>query len=73
VTPSAPLIQISIWSQVVNGVLLPVVLVCMILLINNRKIMGKHVNKLGTNIIGWSTIAVLVVLSLMLLVIPLFS
>jgi Mn2+/Fe2+ NRAMP family transporter len=71
--PNAPLIQISIWSQVVNGVLLPVVLVCMILLINNRKIMGKHVNKLGTNIIGWSTIAVLVVLSLMLLVIPLFS
>ena len=30
--PNAPLIQISIWSQVINGILLPVVLVCMILL-----------------------------------------
>ena len=71
--PNAPLIEISIWSQVVNGILLPVVLVCMILLINNKKIMGKHVNKIGTNIIGWSTIVILVALSLMLLIIPMFT
>ena len=71
--PNAPLIEISIWSQVVNGILLPVVLVCMILLINNKKIMGKHVNKVGTNIIGWSTIVILVALSLMLLIIPMFT
>ena len=71
--PNAPLIEISIWSQVVNGILLPVVLVCMILLINNKKIMGKHVNKVGTNIIGWSTIIILVALSLMLLIIPMFT
>ena len=71
--PNAPLIEISIWSQVVNGILLPVVLVCMIFLINNKKIMGKHVNKIGTNLIGWSTIIILVALSLMLLVIPIFS
>jgi Mn2+/Fe2+ NRAMP family transporter len=71
--PNAPLIEISIWSQVINGLLLPVVLVCMILLINNKKIMGKYVNKMGTNIVGWSTIVILVALSLLLLVIPLFS
>lgn len=71
--PNAPLIEISIWSQVVNGVLLPVVLVCMILLINNRKIMGKYVNKTSTNIIGWSTVTILVVLSLMLLILPIFT
>jgi len=71
--PNAPLIEISIWSQVVNGVLLPVVLVCMILLINNKKIMGRHINKIGTNLIGWSTVIILVALSLMLLVVPMLS
>ena len=34
--PNAPLILISLWSQVINGMLLPVVLVCMILLVNNK-------------------------------------
>jgi Mn2+/Fe2+ NRAMP family transporter len=71
--PNAPLIKISIWSQVINGILLPVVLICMILLINNKKIMGKHVNKPFTNIIGWTTIVILVSLSIMLLIMPMFS
>jgi Mn2+/Fe2+ NRAMP family transporter len=44
--PGAPLIAISLWTQVLNGVLLPVVLVCMILLVNNKKIMGEHTNRL---------------------------
>jgi Mn2+/Fe2+ NRAMP family transporter len=71
--PNAPLIKISLWSQIINGVLLPVVLVCMILLINNKKIMGKYTNKAFNNIIGWSTVAILVVLSAMLLIMPLFK
>ncbi len=71
--PNAPLISISLWTQVINGMLLPVVLVCMILLVNNKKIMGKYVNKLANNIIGWSAVIVLVVLSLFLLLMPLFS
>jgi Mn2+/Fe2+ NRAMP family transporter len=71
--PNAPLIQISIWSQVINGVLLPVVLVCMILLINNKKIMGSYVNKPFQNIIGWGAVIVLTGLSLMLLIMPLIS
>jgi Mn2+/Fe2+ NRAMP family transporter len=69
--PHAPLIQISIWSQVINGILLPVVLVCMILLINNKKIMGTHVNKPYQNIIGWSAVIILTLLSVLLLIIPL--
>src|SRR5664280_1371247 len=40
--PNAPLIKITLWSQVLNGMLLPVVLVCMMLLINNKKIMGVY-------------------------------
>jgi NRAMP (natural resistance-associated macrophage protein)-like metal ion transporter len=71
--PNAPLIAISLWSQVLNGILLPVVLISMILLINNPKIMGKHVNKPVNNIIGWGAIIILIGLSLTLLVMPLFS
>ncbi|MFH1222992.1 MAG: Nramp family divalent metal transporter, partial [Pseudomonadota bacterium] len=50
--PGAPLIQITIWSQVLNGVLLPVVLICMMQMVNNKDIMGKHVNGKTTNVIG---------------------
>jgi Mn2+/Fe2+ NRAMP family transporter len=68
--PNTPLIKISLWSQVLNGILLPVVLVCMILLVNNKKIMGFHTNKAVQNIIGWSAVGILVVLSVVLLILP---
>jgi Mn2+/Fe2+ NRAMP family transporter len=71
--PNAPLIPISIWSQVINGILLPVVLLCMMLLINKRKIMGAYVNKSATNIIGWSAVVILVLLSFALLILPVFN
>lgn len=71
--PNAPLIAISIWTQVLNGILLPVVLVSMMLLINNKKIMGTYVNKPYQNLIGWSTVFILVALSVALLVLPLFG
>lgn len=71
--PGAPLIQISIWSQVINGILLPVVLVSMIILINNKKIMGTYVNRPSQNIIGWSAVIILTGLSLALIIMPLFK
>jgi NRAMP (natural resistance-associated macrophage protein)-like metal ion transporter len=71
--PNAPLIQISIWSQVLNGILLPVVLLSMILLINNKKIMGTYVNSTLQNIIGWSAVVILTGLSLTLIVLPLLT
>ena len=71
--PNAPLIAITLWSQIINGLLLPVVLVCMILLVNNKKIMGKHVNKPVQNIIGWGSIVVLVGLSVTLILMPLLK
>jgi NRAMP (natural resistance-associated macrophage protein)-like metal ion transporter len=71
--PGAPLIPISIWSQVLNGILLPVVLVSMILLINNKRIMGNYVNNRIQNFIGWSAVIVLVGLSLSLLFLPLIN
>jgi Mn2+/Fe2+ NRAMP family transporter len=71
--PNAPLIAITLWSQIINGLLLPVVLVCMILLVNNKKIMGKHVNKPVQNIIAWVSIAILVGLSITLILMPLLK
>jgi NRAMP (natural resistance-associated macrophage protein)-like metal ion transporter len=71
--PNAPLINISIWSQVLNGILLPVVLVSMILLINNKKIMGNYTNKPAQNIIGWGAVGILIILSLALLLMPVLN
>jgi NRAMP (natural resistance-associated macrophage protein)-like metal ion transporter len=71
--PNAPLIQISLWSQVINGVLLPVVLLSMMLLINKKKIMGAYVNKKSINIIGWSAVIILIGLSVTLLVLPILN
>jgi NRAMP (natural resistance-associated macrophage protein)-like metal ion transporter len=71
--PNAPLIDISIWSQVLNGILLPVVLVSMILLINNKKIMGNYTNKPIQNIIGWGAVGILVLLSAVLLILPIIG
>jgi Mn2+/Fe2+ NRAMP family transporter len=66
--PNAPLIGITFWTQVANGVLLPVVLICMILIVNNKEVMGKYVNKPLNNIISWVTIIILIALSVTLLV-----
>ena len=71
--PNAPLIKITLWSQVLNGMLLPVVLICMIMLVNNKKIMGEYVNKPIYNIIGWITVAVLVALSALLIIMPIIG
>ncbi len=71
--PGAPLIFISLWSQVLNGMLLPVVLVCMILLVNNKKIMGEYVNKPLNNLIGWSAVVILIVLTFIMLLMPLIG
>src|SRR4030043_461814 len=62
--PNVPLISIMFYSQVINGILLPFVLIFMLLLINDRKIMGDYVNSTIMNILSWATVAVLISLSL---------
>lgn len=66
--PNAPLIQISLWSQRINGILLPVVLICMVIIINKKDVMGKYVNKFISNLISWATIVILFGLSASLVV-----
>ena len=65
--PNLPLVKISILSQVVNGIVLPVVLVFMLLLINKKDLMGEYVNTPLMNIIAWSTAAIMIVLTVALL------
>jgi Mn2+ and Fe2+ transporters of the NRAMP family len=71
--PKAPLIQITIWSQVFNGVLLPVVLVCMLLIVNKKDVMGEHVNSLFGNVVGWVTAGVLLCMNVVFLGMSIFG
>jgi NRAMP (natural resistance-associated macrophage protein)-like metal ion transporter len=71
--PGAPLIQITLGSQVINGMLLPVVLICMMIMVNNKELMGEYVNNKIKNTIGWVTIIVLIALTAILTFQPLIS
>ncbi|MBI4530251.1 MAG: Nramp family divalent metal transporter [Candidatus Latescibacteria bacterium] len=66
--PGIPLIPIMLFSQVVNGLLLPFVLICMLILINDHKLMGAYVNRGIFNVIVWATVVVMIVLTVMMVV-----
>ena len=61
--PRVSLIKIMLGSQVLNGILLPIILIYLMRIMNNKRIMGKYVNSRVTNIIGGATIAGLVATS----------
>ena len=65
--PNAPLITITIWSQVLNAILLPVVLICMMVIINKKEIMEQYTNNRFQNTVGWVTSIILILLSSFLL------
>jgi Mn2+/Fe2+ NRAMP family transporter len=62
--PRFPLIHVMVLSQVVNGAVLPFVLIFMLLLTNDRELMGEHINSRRFNIIAWVTVVVMIVLTL---------
>ncbi|MDY9923981.1 Nramp family divalent metal transporter [Methanobacterium sp.] len=66
--PSVPLLSILYLSQVANGILLPFVLILMLLIINDKKIMGEHVNTKLFNVIAVATVIIVMGLSIGLLV-----
>ncbi len=70
--PVQSLIQAMIVSQTINGLLLPVILVVMLLLINDRRLMGKHTNGRLFNWISWITVVILTVLALGLVIATFF-
>ena len=65
--PNINLVAIMIFSQVINGVLLPFLLIFMMVLINDEKIMGAHTNGPVFNVIAWVTIVVVLALTIVLL------
>ena len=62
--PGLPLVKIAVLSQVVNGVVLPFVLIFMLLLINKKDLMGEYVNRRLFNVIAWATTVIMIVLTL---------
>ena len=64
--PNFPMVQIAILSQVLNGVLLPVVLIFMLKLINKHELMGDYTNTLMFNFVAWMTAILVIGLSVVL-------
>ena len=64
--PNAPLITIMFVSQVVNGAVLPFVLVFMLKLINDRHLMGSYTNGPTFNVIAWLTVIIMIILTVIM-------
>jgi Mn2+/Fe2+ NRAMP family transporter len=62
--PNFPLIKITILSQVINGAVLPLVLVFMLLLINKPELMGRHTNSRILNAIAWVSTVVIIIMTI---------
>ncbi|HEV7236943.1 MAG TPA: Nramp family divalent metal transporter [Ktedonobacteraceae bacterium] len=71
--PGLPIIQVLIVLQDLNAAMVPILLVFIILLINNRRLMGHHVNKLGFNIVAWATVVLVTLLITLLLLSTIFG
>src|SRR6202161_63157 len=65
--PDAQLINFAILSQVLNGVLLPVVIILMLMLINRTDLMGDHKNSPIWNVIAWGTSAIVIGMTFVML------
>ena len=65
--PEGDLVGIIVGSQNLQGILLPIVLVFIVLLVNDRRLMGTHANRRGGNVLAWGAVAVVVALNAALL------
>jgi Mn2+/Fe2+ NRAMP family transporter len=66
--PRFPLFRVMVLSQVANGVLLPFVLIFVLLLINDRELMGKYTNSRWYNVVSWMTVGIMIALTMAMLV-----
>jgi len=66
--PGLPLFQVIVATQFLNGLLLPIVLIFVLRLVNDRELMGEHRNNLTFNVLSYGTTVILVLLTLALLV-----
>jgi NRAMP (natural resistance-associated macrophage protein)-like metal ion transporter len=72
IMPGLPLIRVLLVAQVINGMLLPIVLITVLRLVNNRELMGPQVNGLAYNVAAWATALVVSASSILLLVVTIF-
>jgi len=72
IVPNLPLIRVLLVTQVINGLLLPIVLFAVLRLVNNREVMGSHVNGPLYNIAAWLTAIIVTILSLLFILVNLF-
>src|SRR4029450_1848739 len=70
--PNLPLIRVLLVTQVINGLLLPVILFAILKLINERELMGEHVNGPAYNLGAWLTAIIVTLLSLLFILVTLF-
>jgi Mn2+/Fe2+ NRAMP family transporter len=70
--PIKSLVQAMLASQTLNGVLLPVVLIVMLRLINDKRWMGKYVNGPVFNVIAWGIVGLLILLTVILVLVSVF-
>jgi Mn2+/Fe2+ NRAMP family transporter len=66
--PQLPLVSIMFVTQVLQGLVLPVVLIFMILLVNDRAVMREHTNGPVLNVVSWTAVAALIALDVAMLV-----
>jgi Mn2+/Fe2+ NRAMP family transporter len=64
--PGFPLVRMILLSQVINGILLPIVLIFMVLLINKTELMNGWTNSKGYNLVTWAAVVVMIGLTLAL-------
>jgi Mn2+/Fe2+ NRAMP family transporter len=72
VIPGLPLIRVLLATQVINGLLLPIILFAILKLVNDRELMGAYVNGLLYNIGAWLTVIIVTCLSLLFILVTLF-
>jgi NRAMP (natural resistance-associated macrophage protein)-like metal ion transporter len=71
--PGISLIQIILVTQEIAGILSPIILTFMIILINDKRIMGEYINNKTQNIISWATVIFIIILSVILFISPLVT
>jgi len=72
VIPGLPLIRVLLVTQVINGLLLPVILFSILKLVNDRELMGAYVNGLVYNVGAWLTAIIVTILSLLFILVTFF-
>ncbi len=72
VIPDLPLIRVLLVTQVINGLLLPIILFTVMRLVNDRDLMGAYVNGRLNNLGAWLTVIIVTALSLLLILATVF-